>query len=909
MAAAELVPACRALVELFAATAPPAAVTLPSPAPAASPPLAAASPQRGTAPASPPDLAAPAPAGPAATPLLPTGATAPPATPVMAMAAIIAGPPQSQAATLLPAPQVSPPNTAPMVANVPSASVAAASSQSPAAPEPPVPTAPVMAALAPPAPPVHVTAGTLPPYPAVQAHTARPELSPGPTAALMPTSAPVPAGAPAQFPDPGTHGAPQPREPPGAGAPAPSARMAAAPSMPAAAPAPSPGPAAPAEPFLPTPLPPTPAQPTSSQRQHAAVQPLTGPLLAMAPPQHAPAASTPALLPAPLPNLYTAPQQPYPASPCPVPPPPYPGANPSSTESRPHSLEHPAALSPSALLTPNGTTLYHQSIALPQPGTQAVQRGGGGWNMTPAFINTGQTENYCAPANANTLIPTQNNAEKELSLFPNSSGVPPVFGTDFSTQNETLNPENSPALIPKVENSQKCFNNFQLTDWHEVRRQICKEENLNPLAMPVLFSQQAGGPRTWQAIPHHEIKELRNAIKDSGICSPYFKQLLKSTLEGQTLTPNDCKNLASIILTDSQYMLWEFKWKRLLAGVLATYKQSTDADLRTLVISKLTGDHPDDQNDNQINLPKTALDDIKKMARKAFLQIQPAGSFEKAYNLISQELSEPFTTFVDRVIQAAERQCNDDIARPIMIRDIIENNANAECKKVIKTLGKERPTVPEMIDACNKMGGPQQVATIQANELGKALGEKIERALTAQTVQAAAQAAQAEAQDQKLTEILAALHLNSQQQGTTVAVTRAAVASGPRYFRKKPGHVMRNCPELKRGAQAPDRCPICKKGKHLAWQCRSRQDTSGKHSPKNSNASAQHHRVTQQVVAPQTPKVAKDNPHTFRSDVSAHHHRQSKASSDSRGRAQVGSGKTREAVAGVKACRRLPARQ
>ncbi|XP_023784599.1 uncharacterized protein LOC111930685 [Cyanistes caeruleus] len=275
-------------------------------------------------------------------------------------------------------------------------------------------------------------------------------------------------------------------------------------------------------------------------------------------------------------------------------------------------------------------------------------------------------------------------------------------------------------------NSRECYDDSQLTNWLEVKRQICKEENINPLAMPVLFSQQAGGPRTWTAIPPQEIKELRKAIKDSGICSPYFKQLLKSTLEEHTLTPNDCKNLASITLTDSQFMLWELKWKRLLRNVLDNYRRSNDPDLRALTLSKLTGEPPDDRN-------------------------------EKAYNLISQEASEPFTTFVDRVIQAAERQCGDDIARPIMIRDIIENNANAECKKVIKALGKEKPTVPEMIDACNKIGSPQHVAAIQATELGRTLGEKLEKALLAQTSQAAVITAQAEARDQKLTETL--LHI------------------------------------------------------------------------------------------------------------------------------------------------------
>lgn len=88
-----------------------------------------------------------------------------------------------------------------------------------------------------------------------------------------------------------------------------------------------------------------------------------------------------------------------------------------------------------------------------------------------------------------------------------------------------------------------------------------------------------------------------------------------------------------------------------------------------------------------------------------------------------------------------------------------------------------------------------------------------------------------------------------------MAVMQAAVTSGPCCFCKQPGHFRRNCSEVKRGAQALDRCSACKKGNHFTWQCRSRHDMSGKHSPKNSKGSAQRHRVTKQVVVPQTPKV------------------------------------------------------
>ncbi|XP_023802673.1 endogenous retrovirus group K member 5 Gag polyprotein-like, partial [Cyanistes caeruleus] len=422
--------------------------------------------------------------------------------------------------------------------------------------------------------------------------------------------------------------------------------------------------------------------------------------------------------------------------------------------------------------------------------------------------------------------------------------------TEVPSPNLTARPlllSSPSSQLPPLQSTQNSFNNPHLTDWHEVKRQICREESLNPLAMPVLVSQQPGGPKTWAPIPSQDIKELRKAVRDSGICSPYFKQLLKSTLEGYTLTPNDCKNLASVTLTDSQYMLWEFKWRKMLTEVLATYRQSTDADLRALTMSKLTGDHPDDRNEDQINLPRIVLDDIKKMARRAFLQVQPAGTFEKAYNLINQELSEPFTTFVDRVLQAAERQCSDEIARPIMVRDIIENNANAECKRVIKALGKERPTVPEMINACNKIGSPQQMATIQANELGKTLGEKIERALIAQT-------AQADTRDQKLTEILTAIHLNSQQQSNNMTVMQTAVTTGPCYFCKKPGHIMRYCPAAKGTAEAPNQYPTYDRDKHPNSQWYAKHNNAKNHIPKNPKTNAQCHRVTKQVVASQAPK-------------------------------------------------------
>lgn len=119
--------------------------------------------------------------------------------------------------------------------------------------------------------------------------------------------------------------------------------------------------------------------------------------------------------------------------------------------------------------------------------------------------------------------------------------------------------------------------------------------------MPVLFSQQAGGPRTWVSIPPHEIKKLQKAIRDSAICSPYFKQLLKSTLQGHILTPNDCKNLASIMLTD-----------RLTIYAMGTQMEKTYSASELPFCPSFTPKYTDSKGDGQMGKSKGSLTQLSE---------------------------------------------------------------------------------------------------------------------------------------------------------------------------------------------------------------------------------------------------------------------------------------------------------
>lgn len=58
-----------------------------------------------------------------------------------------------------------------------------------------------------------------------------------------------------------------------------------------------------------------------------------------------------------------------------------------------------------------------------------------------------------------------------------------------------------------------------------------------------------------------------------------------------------------------------------------------------------------------------------------------------------------------------------------MLCNLAFANANEECKKIICALADIQPDLPQMVEACSKIGGPQHIATIQAETLGKRLEE------------------------------------------------------------------------------------------------------------------------------------------------------------------------------------------
>lgn len=322
------------------------------------------------------------------------------------------------------------------------------------------------------------------------------------------------------------------------------------------------------------------------------------------------------------------------------------------------------------------------------------------------------------------------------------------------------------------------------TDWLDIRKELFKGENLKmigsrSMAMPVTYDAQDGKPR-WERLDREVVKDLMEAIRDNGLGSPYFKQLLKGTFKIYDLTPFDLKCLASLILTDSQFIIWDAIWRRRLDLLRNKYQGGSKAGF---TVAQLAGDPPLDNPARQASLfPREVLIDIKDAARKAMVKIPSSGVPEGSYIYIKQGPSESFTSFIDRLKQAMDRQICDERVKPHLLRCLAFTNTNTECKRIISTLPGQ-PSTAEMIEACSKVGTPQHFAAIW--------GDQMERVIKAQY------------------ESTKEVFVTHQKNNSTMA-TRQCYRCG------RQGHFKKDCPKLTKITSSPDVCPTC--GIHTCFE-------------------------------------------------------------------------------------------
>ncbi|RMB97193.1 hypothetical protein DUI87_26295 [Hirundo rustica rustica] len=171
-----------------------------------------------------------------------------------------------------------------------------------------------------------------------------------------------------------------------------------------------------------------------------------------------------------------------------------------------------------------------------------------------------------------------------------------------------------------------------------------------------------------------------------------------------------------MILTDSQFIIWEAKWRRALNELRDKYQRGANAGL---TVAQLAGDPPLDNPAHQARLfPREVLTDIKNAARKAMVKIPSTGVTESSYTDIKQGPSKSFTSLIDRLTQAVDRQVSDEGVKPHLIWCLAFANANPECKRIISAKSGQ-PSVAEMIRGMQQEPTPPIVRHFSNSTIAK----------------------------------------------------------------------------------------------------------------------------------------------------------------------------------------------
>ncbi|XP_052631317.1 endogenous retrovirus group K member 9 Gag polyprotein-like [Harpia harpyja] len=183
--------------------------------------------------------------------------------------------------------------------------------------------------------------------------------------------------------------------------------------------------------------------------------------------------------------------------------------------------------------------------------------------------------------------------------------------------------------------------------WKDINDKMLTK-GLNPVAFPVTVRQNA--PNVWQPFNWDLIKEVRKTVMANGLSAPFSQALLENIFSGQILTGFDCTQLATMILTPTQRLLWKVKWAELcdLAALRNLDRPEGDPQYMITTAQMMgTGDFAD--VNRQARLLVEALQESASLALKAMVTLPEAGKPEQSFTSIRQGNTEPYMSFIDRL--------------------------------------------------------------------------------------------------------------------------------------------------------------------------------------------------------------------------------------------------------------------
>ncbi|KAJ7415500.1 hypothetical protein WISP_78065 [Willisornis vidua] len=238
--------------------------------------------------------------------------------------------------------------------------------------------------------------------------------------------------------------------------------------------------------------------------------------------------------------------------------------------------------------------------------------------------------------------------------------------------------------------------------WQTVHEQAAQAGDLEMLkAFPVHIEE--GRPPQWRPISYPVLKDIKKAIVEHDLSSPYTLSLLESFFQAFDLTPNDIRQVTSAWLPTLQYSAFEAEWKALIRkhvkeGNFVPIPRDLSEDK---AIDQMYGEGAYVTNTKQAMTPLPVLHKTTELVFEAIKKVAQTSTSTPSYALIFQGPKEPFYDFASWLKEAVAKQISDPKAQDVLFKSLVIEKANEECRKILQPL--RNPTLLEMIEACHNV--------------------------------------------------------------------------------------------------------------------------------------------------------------------------------------------------------------
>lgn len=223
-------------------------------------------------------------------------------------------------------------------------------------------------------------------------------------------------------------------------------------------------------------------------------------------------------------------------------------------------------------------------------------------------------------------------------------------------------------------------------------------------------------PFNWQIL-----SELRQMAAKHGLGSPAVVNMLQFITSSE-LTPYDMKQIAKLLCTPLQYMVFESAWRSYAEErELQNSRASQQDPCFGAGVSQLMGLHPMHDPQTQARLNPLILAQAKDLAMRALTKIADMSVPTHSFSSVRQNPSKLYTQFIERLQDAVEKQIANSDTRSLLILRLARDNANEDCRKIIDALPKENLSLEDMINACAKVGTMSHSMDMLANAMAAAM--------------------------------------------------------------------------------------------------------------------------------------------------------------------------------------------